>query len=397
MRPDLEVAMRARTIRDGVKWMGAVDWERRVFDSLVPIPNGTSYNAYLVQGSAGTALIDTVEPTEGAELLAQLDEVGHIDHVISQHAEQDHSGLLPEVLERYPEAPLYTTPLGRKMLVDHLGIDGDRVRPVKDGDRIDLGDRSLEFVHTPWVHWPETMCTYLAEERILFSCDFFGSHLATSKLFAGADAAVIEAAKLYYGEIMQPFRNHIRKNIEKVRAREVELIAPSHGPIHDHPAAIVDAYAEWSTETPRNKVVLPHVTMHGSTGLMVQRLIAALVDRGVEVEPIDLVTLDEGKLAMSLIDAATVVFGTPTVNGGPHPRVATVAGLVNYLKPKTRFISVMGSFGWSTTVGKNLPAMLPDLKAELLDPVLCRGLPGADDFAEVDALAETIARCHRGL
>jgi flavorubredoxin len=377
--------------------MGAVDWERRVFDSLVPIPNGTSYNAYLVQGSAGTTLIDTVEPSKGPELLAQLDEVERVDYVISQHAEQDHSGLLPVVLERYPEAPLYTTPLGRKMVVDHLGIAADRIRTVKDGDRLDLGDRSLEFVHTPWVHWPETMCTYLPEERVLFSCDFFGSHLATSRLFAGDDAAVIEAAKLYFGEIMQPFRNHIRKNLEKLRGLEIEFIAPSHGPIHDHPETILRAYEEWSTETPRNKVVLPHVTMHGSTGLLVHRLISALVDRGVEVEPIDLVSLDEGKLAMTLIDAATVVFGTPTVNGGPHPRVATVAGLVNYLKPKTRFLSVIGSFGWGTTVDKNLPAMLPDLKAEMLDPVLCRGLPAEEDLAAVDALAATIAERHREL
>jgi flavorubredoxin len=364
---------------------------------LVPIPDGTSYNAYLVKGSGGTALIDTVEPEMGDRMRSQLDEVGHVDFVISQHAEQDHSGYLPQVLERFPDAPLYSTPLGKRMLVDHLGIDGDRVRPVKDGDTIDLGDRSLRFIHTPWVHWPETMCTYLAEEKILFSCDFFGSHLATSRLYAGDDGAVIEAAKLYYGEIMQPFRNHIRKNLEKLGALEIELIAPSHGPAHDRPQAILEAYAEWSAETPRNKVVLPHVTMHGSTGLMVQRLIAALVDRGVDVVPVDLVTLDEGRLAMALIDAATVVFGTPTVNGGPHPRVATVAGLVNYLKPKTRFISVIGSFGWSTTVGKNLPAMLPDLKAEVIEPVLSRGLPGPEDMAAVDALAETIAKRHREL
>jgi len=389
--------MRPRAIGNGVQWMGAVDWERRVFDSLVPIPDGTSYNAYLVTGSGGTALIDTVEPEMGDRLRSQLDEIGPVDVVISQHAEQDHSGLLPEVLERFPDAPLYTTPLGRRMLVDHLGIDGDRVRPVKDGDSIDLGDRTLQFLHTPWVHWPETMCTYLAEEKILFSCDFFGSHLATSELFAGDDPAVVEAAKLYYGEIMQPFRNHIRKNLEKVRGLEVELIAPSHGPVHDRPETILGAYEDWSTETPGNLVVLPHVTMHGSTALRVDRLITALVDRGVNVLPVDLVTLDEGRLAKALLDAATVVFGTPTVNGGPHPRVATVAGLVNYLKPKTRYLSVIGSFGWSTTVGKSLPAMLPDLDAAMLEPVLSRGLPGAEDMAAIDVLAETIAARHRHL
>ena len=389
--------MRARTIRDGVKWIGAVDWDRRLFDSLVPLPDGTSYNAYLVEGREATALIDTVEPTKAALLRANLDRVERIDHVISQHAEQDHSGLLPEVLERYPDATAHATPLGRKMLVDHLGVAAERIQPVKDGDTLPLGDRTLRFVHTPWVHWPETMSTYLAEDRILFTCDFFGSHLATSELYAGEDPCVLEAAKRYFGEIMQPFRSHIRKNLAKVRELEVELIAPSHGPLHDHPELILAAWEAWSSETPQNLVVIPHVTMHGSTGLMVERLIAALVEHGVQVQPFDLVSLDEGRIAMALVDAATVVFGTPTVNGGPHPRAAAAADLANHLKPKTRWLSLVGSFGWSTTVGKRLPELLPDVEAEVLDPVLCKGLPKAEDLEAVDALAAAIAERHRGL
>jgi len=157
--------------------MGAVDWNRRLFDSLIPLPDGTSYNAYLVEGSLATALIDSADPTMSDVLMRQLEDVQRVDFVVANHAEQDHSGTIPRVMDRFPGAKLVTTPKGRDMLVDLLMVPGDRIVAVEDGATISLGDRTLRFVHTPWVHWPETMVTYLEEDRVLFSCDFFGSHL----------------------------------------------------------------------------------------------------------------------------------------------------------------------------------------------------------------------------
>ncbi|MBM4467252.1 MAG: MBL fold metallo-hydrolase, partial [Chloroflexi bacterium] len=249
--------MKTRKMREGIYWLGAVDWDRRLFDSLIPLPDGTSYNAYLIQGSEKTALLDTVDPPMTDVLMFQLESVPRIDYVVAHHAEQDHSGTIPQVLEKYPNARVVTTPRGKGMLMDHLLVPEGKFITVEDGETLSLGDRTLEFIHTPWVHWPETMVTYLPEERILFSCDFFGSHLATTDLYVTDEARVYEAAKRYYAEIMMPFRKIIQKNLEKIGGREIELIAPSHGPIYDRPAFIVDAYRDWVSEEPKNVVVLP--------------------------------------------------------------------------------------------------------------------------------------------
>ena len=165
--------MKARQIKEGIFWMGAVDWDRRLFDSLIPLPDGTTYNAYLVRGSEKTVLIDTVDPPMANELLEQLKDISQLDYVISLHAEQDHSGTIPQVLERHPNAKLITTPKAKGMLTDLLKIPETSFISVEDGETLSLGDRTLTFIHTPWVHWPETMVAYLKEDGILFSCDFF--------------------------------------------------------------------------------------------------------------------------------------------------------------------------------------------------------------------------------
>ncbi|HEX7342748.1 MAG TPA: FprA family A-type flavoprotein, partial [bacterium] len=338
--------MNPRKIKDNIFWVGAVDWDRRLFDSLMPLPTGTSYNAYLIQGSEKTALLDTVDPTMADLLLGQLSGVPSVDYVISHHAEQDHSGSIPLILQKYPQAKVIATSKAKDLLPDHLGIPADRLMIVADGDTLSLGDKTLKFVYTPWVHWPETMCTYLPEDRILFSCDFFGSHLATSALFSQDDDFVIEAVKSYYATIMMPFRLAIQKNLEKVKGLDIDLIAPSHGPIHAKPASIIGAYAAWVSESLRNAAVVAYASMHGSTKLMIQHLVSALVERGVEVHQFDMASASIEKMATSLVDAATIVLGAPVVNGGPHPQVAYAAYLANILKPKLKYGAVVGSYGW---------------------------------------------------
>lgn len=381
-------------IRSGVRWMGAVDWDRRLFDSLIPLPDGTSYNAYLIEGTDKVALLDTVDPPMVDELLAQLADVPRIDYIVSHHAEQDHSGSIGHVLEKYPEAKVVVTPRAKDMLIDHLAIPEEAFLVVEDGEQLALGGKTLTFIHTPWVHWPETMVTYLQEERILFSCDFFGSHIATSDLYVTDEGRVKEAAKRYFAEIMAPFRPQIEKNLKKLESYDIEMIAPSHGQIYDRPEFIIDLYKEWVSAPPQNLVVIPYVSMHGSTEKMVQHLAAALVDKGVRVELFNLAVTDIGKLAMVLLDAATVVVGTCTVLVGPHPLAAYATLLANALKPKARFLSIVGSYGWGGKAVETLAAMIPNLKVEVLTPVLCKGLPREADLKALDDLAATIAQKH---
>ncbi len=388
--------MNPRLIKDGVYWVGAVDWDRRLFDELIPLPDGTSYNAYFIAGNNKTALIDTVDPTMTNVLIRNLKllNVKHLDYVIANHAEQDHSGTLPTILDLYPDAKVIATPKCKDLLMDLLLIPEDRIRAVKDGETISLGDKTLEFIHFPWVHWPETMLTYLREDSILFPCDLFGSHLATSDLYAADEATVYEAAKRYYAEIMMPFRLIIKRNMDKLSKFNIDVIAPSHGPIYRNPNFILEAYKDWVYNPPKNLVVLPYISMHGSTKVMVEYFVSALVERNIKVQQFNLSKTDVGKLAIALVDAATVIIGTPTVLGGLHPNILYAAHLISALRPKIMFASIIGSYGWGTTVTQQISQIFSRLKVEFLEPVLVKGYPREETFKALDKLADEILRCH---
>jgi flavorubredoxin len=389
--------MQKRKIKDDILKLGSIDWDRRLFDSLIPLPDGTSYNAYLICGGEKTVLIDSVDPVMCDELMGQLSDVKKIDYIVSHHAEQDHSGSIPVVLKRYPDAKVIATPKAKGMLIDLLHIDENAFVTVEDGETISIGNKTLKFIHTPWVHWPETMVTYLEEDKILFSCDFFGSHIATSDIFVTDQCRVHEAAKRYFAEIMMPFRNVIEKNLEKLKGYDIQMICPSHGQVYDKPDWIIEAYKEWVTGGPKNLVSLPFVSMHGSTRVMVERLFSGLTAHGVSVELFNLAVTDIGKLAMSLVDAATIVVGTSTVLAGPHPVAAYAAFLANAIRPRTKFLSIIGSYGWGGKTVETLAGMIPNLKVEVIEPVLCKGLPKEADLLAIDKLAQAIADKHKSI
>lgn len=386
-----------RQIKPNVYAIGAIDWDAKLFDRLIPLPDGTSYNSYLVRGAEKTALIDTVDPATTDVLLGNIvgSGPGNIDYIVANHAEQDHSGSLPNVLLLYPAAKVVTNPKCKEMLLDLLDIEDEQFLTIEDGQELSLGDKTLKFIYTPWVHWPETMSTYLPEDKILFSCDFFGAHLATSSLFVDDQAIVYESAKRYYAEIMMPFRRQISANLAKLEKLDIEMIAPSHGPVYDNPEFIIDAYKDWVSDKVKNEVVVAYVSMHGSTGKMAAHFLDALIERGIKVRQFELSTVDIGKLAMPLVDAATVVIGSPTVLTGAHPCAAYAAFLANALRPKTRFVSIIGSYGWGSKMVEQLTAMMPNIKAEILGPVLAKGDPKEADYAALDKLADEILVKHK--
>lgn len=389
--------MTFREIESGIYWIGSIDWDRRLFDSLIPLPQGTSYNAYLVKGSEKTALIDTVDPAKEYELVQNLVRIGvdGIDYIIVNHAEQDHSGALPMILELFPRARVITNEKCRDLIVALLDIDGDRVDVIQDNDTLSLGDKTLQFLITPWVHWPETMLTYVQESKVLFSCDLFGSHIASSDLFVSDERIVYSPSKRYYAEIMMPFRSSIKGHMERLDKLPIGIVAPSHGPLYATPDPIFSAYRDWISDDVKNEVVIPYVSMHGSTEKMVNLLTEALIAKGVGVAPYNLTVTDTGELAMALVDAATVVIATPTVLFGPHPQAVYATYLVNLLRPKMRFASIIGSYGWGGKTVETLKGMLSSVKPELLEPVYIRGGPGAETVREIERLAEDIAKKHR--
>jgi flavorubredoxin len=390
-------SMVSRELIHGIHWVGAIDFDRRIFDELIPLPNGTSYNSYLVSGSEKTALIDTVDPTKEFELISNLVKlkVRRIDYVIVNHAEQDHSGSLPMILEFFPDAVIVTNEKCKDLLIALLHLPENRIRVIKDKETLSLGDRTLEFFLTPWTHWPETQVTYLREDKILFSCDLFGSHMGTSDLYVTDEAEIYRSAKRYYAEIMMPFRNSIRGYVDMVKALPLDMIAPSHGPVYRKPEFILDAYADWVSDSVKNEVVVAYVSMHGSTQKMVEYFIDALITRGITVKPFNMTRTDIGELALSLVDTATVVIASPTVLFGPHPQIVYAAYLANLLRPKVRFASFIGSYGWGGKSAEMIVKMLDHIKVEILSPVMVKGLPDETTFQDLDRLADDIVKKHR--
>lgn len=384
-------------IKPNVHTVGVIDWDRRLFDELIPLPDGTSYNSYLIKGSEKVALIDGVDPEKSTHFIDNILRTGvdKIDYIVCNHCEQDHSGTIPDVLLLYPEAKVVTNSKCKDMLIEHLELEEEVFIVIDDNETLSLGDKTLKFILTPWVHWPETMSTYLVEDKVLFSCDFFGSHLAASQLYANCDARQYDDAKRYYAEIMMPFRTFVKKNIDKICQLDIDIIAPSHGPIYDTPDFIIDAYKDWAGDNVRNMVLIPFVSMHNSTRCMVEYLVDALMQRNIPVKPFNITGGDVGEIAIDLVDAATVVIASPQVLATAHPSAAYITLLANALRPKTKFASIIGSYGWGGKMVDNLCSMMSNLKVEILEPVMHKGFPDEKAYEQLDRLADDILEKHK--
>lgn len=389
--------MTVRTIKENIYSVGVIDWDRQVFDELLPLPEGTSYNSYLIKGSEKTVLIDAVDSDFEEEFITNLakSDATAIDYIIVNHAEQDHSGALAIFIELFPQVKIITSEKGKELLKILLEIPDSRIQTVSDMEELSLGDKTLQFRITPWVHWPDTMMTYLKEDRVLFSCDLFGAHYATSSLFTEDWHSHYVLAKRYFAEIMMPFRKKVSEYLEMLNDYDIEIIAPSHGPLCNRPEVLFEYYREWSSDEVKNLVIIPYVSMHGSTKKMASYLTDALISRGIEVRPYDLGRLDSGRLAMDLLDAATIVIATPTVLFGPHPKAANIAFIANILKPKAKYVSIIGSYGWGGKAIADLQAMTSKLDVEIIEPVYIKGAPVEENFIGLENLAGEILKKHK--
>ncbi|HEU68863.1 MAG TPA: FprA family A-type flavoprotein [Candidatus Acetothermia bacterium] len=380
-------------LREGVYWVGVKDWGRRIFDGLIPLPRGTSYNAYLVKGGTKTALVDTVNPGFEAELLAKIDAVADpagLDYVIMNHAEPDHAGAIPTVLAAAPRARLVLTAKGADLAVRHYRVPQERMRVVKEGDTLDLGGKTLRFVDAPFLHWPETMFTYLVEDEVLFPCDFFGAHIAAGMYDEEVPDLPVRA-QMYFGEIMMPFRKAGERAIEKLADLPIELIAPSHGPLWRHPERILSLYRKWTAGETLPKVVVAYVSMWGSTERLVRAAVEVLLGRGVQVAVHELAHVDVGDLAGDLVDARAIVLGAPTVLGGLHPAALSAVNLVKALKPPLRYAAVVSSYGWGGGALRQAGEILAPTGIEVVGAVEVHGAPDAEAEAQAAALAGELA------
>lgn len=389
------LAMGSKEIAPNVFWVGAKHHNRRLFDGLIPLPHGTSYNAYLIVGSKKTALVDTVNPGFEKELLAKISEridPAKVDYVIMNHAEPDHANAARDVLAVAKNAKLVAGVKGKEAAMMYFDIPEERIMVVDESSVIDLGGKTLKFLDAPWLHWPETIFTYLEEDKILFPCDFFGSHLAVGEFYADeyGNENTLDMAKLYFAEIMMPFRKPGQTAIEKVKKLGPKMIAPSHGMIWREPKVILDEYAKWTSEKFQRKVMIVYVSMWGSTEKMVLALRDALVKKDITVQLFDIPNTEIGHIAKELVDTPVVVVGAPTVLGGVHPVAAYATMLVKALRAPTRYAAVLTSYGWSGGAVKALQGILEGTKIEVLGVVEVKGPPKKAEFDKVTELADRI-------
>ncbi|MEW6327638.1 MAG: FprA family A-type flavoprotein [Thermodesulfobacteriota bacterium] len=385
-------------ISEGIYWVGIKDWNRRIFDALIPLPQGTTYNAYLVRGKEKTALIDTVNPgfeSELEEKMAQVIGEAPIDYIVMNHAEPDHAGAIPIMMELYKEARLITTEKGAKMAQIYYKVPIERIKAVKDGDTIELSGRTLKFIEAPFLHWPETMFTYLVEDKILFPCDFFGAHTAFG-LYDDEVEDILPLAKRYFGEIMMPFRKMGQKALEKIKDLEIKVIAPSHGPVYKNPEKILDVYRKWTAGETRKKAIVVYVSMWKSTEAMIKTIVETLLVEGIEVSLYNVSNSDIGDIARDLVDARGIVLGTPTVLGGMHPVAAHAVNLVKALRPPLKYSIILSSYGWGGGARRQALEVLKPAGIEVVDTLEINGPPGAEDHGKIVEIGKQLAAKIRG-
>lgn len=391
--------MKFREIKNNVFYCGLNDRDRRIFDELIPLEHGTTYNSYLVKGSEKVAIIDTMYPPKSEEYLENLDENGitHVDYIIANHGEQDHSGTIPKLLEKYPEAMVVTNAICKGNIMEMLLVPEEKIMVVKNNDELSLGDKTLKFILAPGVHWPDTMFTHIVEDNLLCTCDFLGAHYTFEDIFCPDNCEVEHSAKRYYAEIMMPFRNLCKKYTKQIQEMKPDMILPSHGPIYKNPDFILNLYEDWTADEGKNLVLLPYVSMYNSTEEMIDYISQKLIEKGVKTQVFDIVTGDLGDLAMGLVDATTIVLGSSMVLAGPHPMAVNVAYLANILKPKAKFATFVGSYGWGGNLFGMLSQMLSGLKVDAIEPVLVKGKPKKEDFEKLDILIGEIYNRHKSL
>jgi len=388
---------RAVKITDHVYWVGAIDWTLRDFHGYLT-SRGTTYNAYLIVANKIT-LVDTVKAPYEDEMLSRIASVvepERITYIISNHSEMDHSGCLPSVMQRVKPEKVFASTMGVKALREHFHGDLEFVS-VKDGESLSLGNLSLRFFETKMLHWPDSMFSYLPEEKVLFSQDGFGMHLASSERFddeISDDILHYEAAK-YYANIILPFSPIVPRTLEKFLKLNlpVNLIATDHGPIwRSGITKILDLYAQWARHDPSNKCVIVYDTMWQSTRKMAQAIAEGVSAGGARVKVMPLSVSHRSDVALEMLDASALLVGSPTINNTMFPTVADVLCYLEGLRPTNLIGAAFGSYGWSGEAVKMIEDHLTEMKVELVDKgISARYVPMAEVLAQCVSLGVRVA------
>ena len=385
------------TLAEGINWVGVVDWNIRDFHGYVT-KRGSTYNAYLIQDEK-TALVDTVKHTFSNELLRNICELvdpEKIDYIIVNHVEMDHSSSLPVIAKYAKNATIIASPRGKDAIIEHYGADFN-IQTVQTGDQLKLGKRTLQFVEAPMLHWPDSMFTYVVEDKILMPNDAFGQHLASSERFDDeVDAHVLmEEATIYYANILMPLAPLIARKLEEVTKMgiPIDMIAPSHGIIwRSDPSKIIKAYSDWSAGVSKNKTVIVFDTMWGSTDMMARAVAEGVASQGVDVKLLKLRASNRTEAMTEITDAKAVVVGSPTLNNGMFPTLGSFLTYATGLKPKGKLWAFFGSYGWGGGAVKAMTEMAQKAGFEVYEQsIQVKYVPDSEDLKKCFEFGQQIA------
>lgn len=384
-------------VKPDLFWIGSEDPELRTFDDLFPTEHGTTYNAYLLKGSAKTAIIDTVKAKRTDEFMDKVKAVTtleRVDYIIVNHAEPDHSGSLGYLLEQCPEATVVSTQAAKNFLTNLLHKPFKSM-VIKDGDTIDLGGRTLRFITAPFLHWPDTMFTRWEEENILFTCDAFGAHYCSpGKIYNDENEDITSARQFYFDCIFRPFKDKVLAAVEKIRHDVIDMICPSHGPIiRQDPWKVIQQFENWSKTTSfAKKVVILYISPHGNTEKMAQAVAAGASQSGVEVISFHISHLSSNEVRGLMEDADALIFGIPTIVRDIPKPMWDVLAYLSTVKLKTNIAGLFGSYGWSGEACKMAEERLKSMGFKISEPIVKAPFtPTPEILAQCEALGKALS------
>jgi len=389
--------MKPIEIAEGIFWVGSIDWNIRDFHGY-STHKGTTYNAYLILDEKIT-LIDTVKKEFADELISNIREIidpKKIAYVVSNHTEMDHSGALARVMHKVGEdKPLFCSRMGHKNLSRHFSHRWN-YRPVEDKEELSIGKRTLTFLETKMLHWPDSMFSYLKEDKILFSSDAFGQHYAGLERFDDQMGdRIMPHAKKYFANILLLYSALILKLVEKVTEMRLalDMICPDHGILwRQDPTRIIHAYVDWSRQRPKRKALVVYDTMWHSTEKMAETIVDALGQEGVVAIPMHLRKWHRSDIITEVLDAGAVIIGSPTLNNGLFPTVSDFLTYMKGLRPQDKIGAAFGSYGWSGESVKLINKKLSDMNFKVIDPgVKIQYVPDDKGLKECVALGKKIA------
>jgi flavorubredoxin len=386
-------------LKSGIHWVGAIDWNIRNFHGY-STHKGTTYNAYLVIGEK-IALVDTVKAPFYGEMLERINNIiapEEIDYLIVNHVEMDHSGSLPLIRETLPRVQILCSPRAEGELKLHYG-DEIPLEVVKTGDVLELGRKSLTFVEVPMVHWPDSMVTYVKEDKVLLPNDAFGQHIASTERFddeLGWETIHPELTK-YYANIVMPYGAQVLKALEALKGIEVEVIGPSHGLIwRKHIPQLLATYEGWAKGETEERALIVYDTMWGSTEKMARAIYRGLTEEGIPTKMYRLTGSDMSDIVKEVLEARGLLLGTPTLNNGIFPTVAGFSTYIKGLRPKGRIAATFGSYGWGIGAIKALTADLQAAGMEVLEEFQVKFVPDGENLVKCEALGRRVAQKIRG-